>query len=134
MKIKEEKGITGIDVASGMVIFIIATALILTLYYQIYLNIVELRFKQVAITYCTQIFEQIDYYDYSYVDTSSKIDNTIAKNIVKAPYTYHISVEHYSDSNSEAKDIVEKITLTISYKINNNEERNFEMRKIKIKE
>lgn len=137
MKIKEEKGITGIDIATGIIIIIISSTAILALYYQIYIHMVSIKIHETAIVYITDIFEQIDLADYDSVDTESEIKDSIIKNQIQEPYTYEIAVDKYiesSENTTQNKDIIEKITIKISYQINDKENRTFEMSKIKIKE
>ena len=76
MRIKNEKGATGIDIASGIMIFVIASAAIVNLYYQIYVTTVQTRVHEVAIGCITQVFESIDLIDYDEV-TETKIEELI---------------------------------------------------------
>lgn len=134
MKIREEKGITGIDVATGIVIFIIASTVILELYYQIYVHTVSIKIHETAIGYITEIFESIDLAQYDDVDTVEEIENNIIKDTIKSPYQYQVEIDKYSEDVPESKDLVERITIKISYNINEKENRSFEMNKIKIRE
>lgn len=49
MKVKKEKGIIGTDIVSGIIIFIISSALVVNFYYQIYVTSAEIKIHQVAI-------------------------------------------------------------------------------------
>ena len=54
MKIKEEKGVTGIDIVSGLIIFIFASAIIINLYYFIYVRTIEVKVHEVAVRLCNR--------------------------------------------------------------------------------
>ena len=79
MRIKSERGATGIDVAGGLIIFVAASAIIVTMYYQIYMNVAIAKIHEVAIGCVTEIFEQIDLENYDDI-TDTKVQSLIEQN------------------------------------------------------
>ena len=122
MRIKSERGATGIDVAGGLIIFVAASAIIVTLYYQIYMNVAIAKIHEVAIGCVTEIFEQIDLENYDDI-TDTKVQSLIEQS----------KINQYSDEIESAEDIVKKIKITVTYSVNG-QEREFKMNKIKIRE
>lgn len=140
MKIKQEKGIAGVDVATGIIIFAIASTTILTLYYQIYLHMAAIKVHEVAVAYITDIFEKIDLQEYDSVSTNTQIEDMLKSSGLPSSYQYEVNVTHYSQDNNlpedqkaTVEDIVERVNIKITYKLAGTQ-RSFEMSKIKIKE
>ena len=63
-KIKKEKGATGLDVATGVVIFMLFSTFILTLYVQIYKQTSIIKIHEDAMGYIISICEDIDMRNY----------------------------------------------------------------------
>ena len=133
MKFKNEKGITGVDIAIAMVILIIFSGLIISFYMNIYKVIAETKIHQTIITYMVQICEKIDAEDYEEVDTVEEVNTIISGMNILEGYTITPSVEKYSGDDPNKKDIVEKISFNISYQFDG-ETKNFNIKKIKVKE
>lgn len=140
MKIKSEKGITGIDVAGGLLIFVLTAAGILTLYYNIYVNSISIKIHQTAIAYIAEVFERIDLENYENI-TRQSVGQFIADtgmldyfNEEKNNSSIEYEVYKYSDSNSEVThDLVKKVQVILKYTINGKEVK-FPMNKLKVKE
>lgn len=139
MRIKSERGATGIDVAGGLIIFVAASAIIVTLYYQIYMNVAIAKIHEVAIGCVTEIFEQIDLENYDDI-TDTKVQSLIEQSKINQYFdksrnhsTITYTIEKYSDEIESAEDIVKKIKITVTYSVNG-QEREFKMNKIKIRE
>lgn len=140
MKIKQEKGVVGIDISTGIIIFVIASTTILALYYQIFIHMGFIKVHEAAVACITEAFEDIDLKNYDEVSTNSQIDEIIKSTNLPSSYKYEINVSHYSENNdlpddkkSTIKDIVEKINVKITYTLAGTT-KSFEMNKIKIKE
>lgn len=71
MKIKSEKGVTGIDVAGGIIIFAFASTAILSMYFNLYINAVSIRVHQAVVGYVTEVFERIDLENYDDITEES---------------------------------------------------------------
>lgn len=71
MKIKNEKGVTGIDIAGGIVVFAFASTIILSMYFNLYMNAVSIKIHQAVVAYITEIFERIDLENYDNITEES---------------------------------------------------------------
>ena len=63
MKLKKQEGVMEIDAIVGILIFTVATAVILSLYLNILRYIVDINIHEIEVAYVTDIFEKVDYYD-----------------------------------------------------------------------
>lgn len=134
MKIKSEEGITGIDLTTALIIFIIGSVSVLNLYYQIYTLTVKTKIESTIIGYMTEICEEIDLRNYEDVDTPQDIQsNVIDKAKVPEQYKIKTTVDKYNEDNSEAEDIVERINFLIEYKVGNSNN-SYTISKIKVRE
>ena len=78
-KIKSEKGATNIDIVTGLIIFMIASYVMLSLYAYIYISIYDMQMHEVMVGYFTEIFEEIDRHDYDEsIDAKDIVNNIIA--------------------------------------------------------
>ncbi len=139
MKKKLEKGVTGIDVAGGLVIFLIATTAVINIYYQIFVNTIATKVHQVAIGCIVKIFEEIDLLYYEQV-TEAKVSELIEKyklseyfNEEKNNSTVRYSVVNYSEETGVEQDLIKKINITLSYPVGNRTV-NYTINKIKVRE
>ena len=139
MRIKSEKGLTGIDVASGILIFVIASAVIVNLYYQIYVITVQTRVHEVAIGCITEVFERIDFIDYDEV-TEEEIGKIIDESNMNKYFNKEknnsfvdYSLKNYKDESEVEKDLIKKVKITVFYTVGN-KQISFPMSKIKIRE
>ena len=139
MKIKNERGITGIDVASGIIIFVIASAAIVNLYYQIYVTTVQTRVHEVAVGCITQVFENIDLINYEEI-TETKVGELIDEANMNEYFKkeknnsyVEYSLTNYQEASGVEKDLIKKVTITVIYTVGN-KQITFPMSKIKIRE
>ncbi len=140
MKINSEKGVTGIDVATGLIIFIISSVAIVNLYYQIYVNAVTIKIHEVAVGCITDVFEKIDLENYDSI-TEEKVGQMISEagmndyfNETKNKSHVEYSLSKYSDETGGfAEDIIKKINITVVYTISGKQV-TFPINKIKIRE
>ena len=109
MKIKSERGVTGLDVASGLIIFVISSAVVLSLYYQIYIISTQIKVHQAAIGCITEIFEKIDLENYDNI-TNTRIEEMIEEsgmneyfNKDKNDSYVQYSLTNYSEQIGESK-------------------------------
>lgn len=134
-KLNKEKGATALDIASGALIFMLFTSVIFTLYLQIYKQSSLIKIHQDAMGYMIQICEDIDLQDYGATEDLNEYGQEIVSKIglPQDRYTLTLQQEKYIDLHPEANDIVKKITVNIKY-VFDDEERNIEIAKIKVKE
>ena len=134
-KITSEKGATGLDLATGMIIFILFTSTIFTLYLQIYKQSSLVKIHEDALGYIIQICEDIDMQPYEETEDLEEYQKTITQklNLPTNKYSLSLSKEKYIDTHIEAEDYVKKIKVKVTY-IFDNEENEIEISKIKVKE
>ena len=123
MKNKNETGATGMDVISGLLIFMISTAVVISIYYQIYITTVQTKIHQFIIGCVTDIFEKIDLEDYDNV-TSDKIRTLIKESGLNDYFSESDSDNHieytlvnYKNDSKVTQDLVKKIEITINYTV-----------------
>lgn len=135
VKIKNEKGATGLDVATGALIFILFTTVILTLYVQIYKQSAIIKIHENAMGYIIQVCEDIDMREYGEIENLQEYTNLIIAQIGLPVdrYTLTLSQEKYIDTHPEAQDIVKRITVSIRYNFDG-QDRQIDVNKIKVKE
>lgn len=128
-KIKEEKGVTAIDIAISVIILTIFIALLGNLIVNINLNTVSSERKNIATGYAVKEIEQIkskgyvkEEYDGKGIDKEETLEGT-DKDIIDSEgnftgYHKKIKIEDYALNNKESEsNLVKKITVDISYKV-----------------
>lgn len=131
-KRKNEKGVLEIDFATGMILFMISSAAIITMYANIYTLMVKLKVNQVMIGYITEICEEIDAENYTDL-TQDRVNKIISACNIPRQYSVTSSITKYTSINKSAKDVVEKININVSYKVGN-QNMKYTVYKVKIKE
>ena len=134
-KIKRENGATGLDVATGALIFILFTTVILTLYVQIYKQSSIIKIHEDAMGYIIEICEDIDMRNYGELeDINGYKEMIIAKiGLPVERYNLYLTQEKYIDTHADAKDLVKRMKINITYNFDG-QERSIEVNKIKVKE
>lgn len=141
MKIKEEKGITGIDITISIVLIAIFIGLTTTLTYQINKTSVKINRRTEAMTYAVETVETIKSYGFEImpqvgnnkIDTST--DEVLAEKVAdgyikvdgeETPFYREVSVLDYTElkeeNSTKQKEVLKKVTVTISYKVGKEEE------------
>ena len=139
MKRNSEKGATGMDIVGGLIIFILASGAVISIYYQIYVTTVMTKVHQIAAGCITEIFEKIDFEDYDDI-TDDRIKTMIEESKMNEYFKEdknrsHVeySLINYAEETGVDEDILKKITITVVYNVGGNEV-TFPMSKIKIRE
>ena len=137
MKLKGEKGVTGIDVTIGLILFLIGTTAVLNMYLQIYKNSTMLKINETILGYVTEIFEEIDLENYDDI-TNQRVEEIINAANIPSQYTITKTITKYKDlvenkTDEKVNDYVKKITLNIQYSIDN-VQRDFDISKVKVRE
>lgn len=140
MKIKENKGFTGIDISVSIVIILITISIIATMMYNLYLSGAGIKRNVIATDYAINILETIESTDYEEVtfnnnedeqlklkkklDEILKKESKISNNIYNSNvnnFDIEIIIEKYSDrfNNLEVKkqDYIKIITVNIKYNL-----------------
>lgn len=146
MKLKEQKGVTGIDIAISIVVLFIFVSLIASLIYNYNVSVKESARKTQALDLAINEIENIKkegflskYEGINSRSTTYADGTVIEKNKAiedNEGFFKTVSIMDYTDisgKENEEKDIVKKITVKISYMSNWNEE-NIELSTIITKE
>ncbi len=156
-KLKQEKGFAGSDALIAILIISLFAGLIATISYNIYLSNSSIKRMSKATEYIVDMFEYIDkaYYDevtkenltkyfndkYYYQEDGVTVKSDPEVKIqeqeeeVNTPFKAQINIVKFNETegNKDKLDLVEEITMTISYKLGNKDQR-IEMKKTKTRE
>ena len=137
MKNKSEAGATGMDVVSGIIIFVVSTAVVISLYYQIYIVATQIKVHQFVIGCITEIFEKIDLESYENI-TEENVKKLIEESDLNDYFNeYNNYVEcsliQYSKESGVSQDLIKKVNITVTYTVGNNTT-TLPLNKIKIRE
>ena len=124
IKIKQNKGITGVDLAISICVIVIFVGLISSLFYNIYSHSTAVRLNALAVDYAIKIAEETDILNYEDVDNNLN-DTLRSKFDIPDAYNTSISVEKYSDIDfkliitfTNQNKIREKYFYTYNYRQN----------------
>lgn len=140
MKIKENKGFTGIDISISIIIIVITISIIATMMYNLYLSGAGIKRNVIATDYAINILETIEQTNYEEVTFNNsedeqlklkkKLDELLKKESQINNNTYksnvnnfdiEIIIEKYSNrfNNLEVKkqDYIKIITVNIKYNL-----------------
>lgn len=131
MRIKEEKGIAGTDIAISVIVITIFIAVIANLIANINVNSKEIERKTIATSYAVQEIETIKTRGItSYIGKGTEEAYLIEEDILEGEeFTgYHktIIVKDYTlikNDTTKQKDILKEVTVEISYKVANKEKK-----------
>ena len=133
--LQSKGGYTGIDVAVAIVILFVFTAMISTIFINIYLQFSESQRSSVATAYATQISELVDKMYYQDVNVETLQERISGMNISNG-YTVLTQVERYIPEGYTAensKELIKTVKISVSYKVGNST-KSVEIQKIKAKE
>ena len=127
MLVKEEKGLTGVDIAISIVVMTIFIAMIANLIANITLNTQDIKRKSTATSYAVQEIEKIkaqgyiDDYNSKGIDSEYVLkDEDIYSNFEFSGYHKKVTIKDYvlvKNNKNKKQDIVKEITVEISYKL-----------------
>ncbi|CCZ17398.1 unknown [Clostridium sp. CAG:780] len=126
-RLKNNKGITGIDLTISIIVLTIFAGLIVGLMVNNYNVAIEIQKGANAMSYATMILEKVDEKAYEKV-TNNFVQELGDEISINSDYTVNLEVNQADD-----KDYVKRVTVKVTYTVNN-EEKSLEIRKLKIKE
>ena len=135
MKLKEEKGIAGIDIALSVIVIAVFVSIIAVLMFNIQKNEEEIKRKSEATSYAIDILEEIKGQGFAILPSAgtNKITGYEDKYITEdgqekaTPYYQEVTVKDYSeleqnkDKDVEAE-VLKIVTVKVSYKSGKNTE------------
>ena len=130
--LKQNNGYSVADLVVAMLILIMFTGVIGSLYHQIVLNNSLVQMNALAVYYAVKVAEEVDKVSYNEVD--STFQNYIKSNYnIPESFNILINVENYNKDNTSIKDILKTVTIKVEYTCLNTT-RNYELKKLKVKE
>ncbi len=133
--IKENSGITGIDLVIAIIIMSIFIGVITSLMTGIYKQSLEIQASSNAMAYATIVLEKTDEKSFEEVQEPNFIENLSKSGEINIPEDYEVTFEVSNPDNvsEEVSSVIKKVAVTIKYKINN-EEKSILISKLKVKE
>lgn len=126
-RLKNNKGITGIDLTISIIVLTIFAGLIVGLMVNNYNVAIEIQKGANAMSYATMILEKVDEKAYEKV-TNNFVQELGDEISINSDYTVNLEVNQADDKN-----YVKRVTVKVTYTVNN-EEKSLVIRKLKIKE
>lgn len=122
-----DKGITGIDLTLSVIVLTTFAGVIISLMVNNYKTSLEIQKSANAMSYATMVLEKVDEKSYEKVteDFLSEISGEIS---IDSDYEISLNVSQIDDS-----DYVKKVTIKVSYVVNN-QRKDINISKLKIKE
>ena len=146
MKIKEEKGITGIDITLAVILISIFLAVILTIFTTIQKNSTKLSRETEAMYYAIETIENIKSQEFSILPKKgtnkiqgiTKLEDGYIKDNQgnSTPYYRTITVQDYSElegKDGKIPEILKKVIVQISFK-DQNKNKEVVLSTVKVKE
>lgn len=143
MKIKQNKGIAGIDMVIAIIAVTIFSTLIISMMYNNVVENVKLKKETLAMIYITEIFENVgienytnltvgDYTDIGANDYAEEIEALIPEEVI-SDYKVDLIITDELDNVTENEDILKKVQITLTYDVNDKTYTS-SMQRMKIKE
>ena len=128
MKLRSNKGITGIDLAIAIIALATFTGLIITLMSNIHRNSIDIQKNANAMAYATIVLEKVD--EKAFEEINADFVNTL-----KDSGEVEISSDYIINFSTEVleENLIKKVGVKVSYDING-EQRTITINKLKIKE
>lgn len=128
MKLRSNKGITGIDLAIAIIVLATFTGVIITLMSNIYRNSIDIQKNANAMAYATIVLEKVD--EKAFEEINADFVNTL-----KDSGEVEISSDYIINFSTEVleENLIKKVGVKVSYDING-EQRTITINKLKIKE
>ena len=127
-RILDNKGITGIDLVTGLIVFGLFVGLITSLMTSIYRQSIEIQKSANAMAYATIVLEKVDEKAFEEIDNDfvTKLANS-NEIVIDEGYTINFSANNFINN------ILKKVTVKVVYDING-QERLLTIDKLKVKE
>lgn len=127
MKIRNSKGLAGVDMIIAIIAIMIFSTLIVSMMYSNVMENVKLKKETLAMIYMTEIFENIGIESYSnltvgaYVDITGKdydkfIEGLIPNDLPEG-YDVDLTISDQLEGITNNKDVLKKIELTLTYEV-----------------
>lgn len=135
MKIKDEKGFTGIDITVAVIIIMLFMTLIGTIFYNITASHRQLERKTEATYIAIDVMEKLKAQNYDDLIVSEYNSNKITdeeyeknktakilKDAIEEGYSLKVTIKNYNTPEENGYDLVKIITVKVEYKVGKNTE------------
>lgn len=132
--LKKQNGMTIQDLVIAIMIFCLFVGVIGTLFYRILFNSTLVKLNAIAVGYAVKVAEEVDKLPYD--DINQNFWTSIQSNYEQSfpdIFQLEVNVENYNQIDPSKADIIKIVTINVTYEIFE-EERNYEIKKLKIKE
>lgn len=131
IQIRQEKGITTADLAIAIIILIIFVSLISTAFYNYYISSAGKNRSAIATNCAIDVIEQVKKMEYDQI-TQETVEQLVDKmktigievstgNTIYIPEPYRVTVNlknyHQTEGNTDKKDVIKQVTVTIQYEV-----------------
>jgi Tfp pilus assembly protein PilE len=128
LKNKLNRGFTTIDIAIGVVIIMVFTSIITTLFYNFYITTTSRNRNAMATNCLIDVIEQVKIMNYDEVNNDSVntvIENLINDKSIPNGYTVTSDVTKYNSTqgNTDKIDVIKILKVTLKYSVGNKEEK-----------
>lgn len=133
--LKKQNGITIQDLVIAIMIFCLFVGVIGSLFYRILFNSTLVKLNAIAVEYAVKVAEEVDKLPYEEIDNlnfGTKMHTDYKKSFPDI-FQLEVNVENYNEIDPSKADIIKIVTINVTYDIFE-EERNYEIKKLKIKE
>ena len=131
-KIKNQAGLTGIDITIAVSIIIILVPIVMLVFVNIYTNTESAKRNSEATSYATQIIQETQKMYYTEV-TEENVEKIVEQMNIPVGYEVDVAIIPYQENDNTIEDLVKTIEVTISYKVGKEMEM-VKLSKIKAKE
>ena len=131
INIASDSGFTITDLAIAIIIFLLFTGIMGSLFYNAFKTERQTQMSGAAINYAIQILEDIDKISYEEV-TNDMEESYMSKFSISSAYNLKIEVTNYNEGNDK-EDLIKIVKLTMEYELAGDSE-NIMIKKLKIKE
>jgi Tfp pilus assembly protein PilE len=128
LKNKLNKGITSIDVVISVIIVTLFASIIATLFYNLYITTTARKRNAIATNCLIDVIENVKMMEYSDVDdsgVSKVVQDLINDNTIPQGYNVTSSITKYNETegNTDKKDLVKILKVSVNYKLGSKEEK-----------
>ena len=124
MKLKNNKGFSGVDVSVSLIIIIIFVSVIVTLLYNFSLVSKKVERQGEASYIIIQILEKLKQENFDNVTDNINVDEIIGKH---DGYNIEVKVKNYEDdlsnTNNQEETLIKLVTVKVEYKVGKNSEK-----------
>lgn len=132
LDLKSNRAVTGVDIATSLLILILFAGMIANLVYQVYRMSAEVQMGASAMAYMTTIMEKVDEKSYDEI-TNQFVENLKAKNEIAISDRYQVTMEVSTIDSEEKADILKRVKVTIQYSLGGKPQE-IQISKLKVKE